>query len=331
MTVKLISTERVTPTSNTCNCTGQVQIEPARAAWLLTMLIGAFTGVVFYATIPAFGVFLVLSAVTLCAGHSVGMHRLLIHRSFSAPLWLERTLVYLGTLVGMAGPFGMIKAHDMRDWHQRQTECPPHPSHDTHFFKDAFWQLCCRYQLDRPPVFSIEQATLNDRFYRLLEKTWMVQQLPIAALLYSIGGTGWVLWGVCLRVSVSLVGHWAVGHIAHKCGDQTWAIDGLPVQGYNLPRLGLITFGESFHGNHHAFPHSAKLGLEKGEIDTGYLLIVMLRHLGLAHNVKGPMSEQYREGLYKVETTMNIRSPYKIKKRRIRLSPIKKNNTSTAV
>ena len=30
---------------------------------------------------------------------------------------------------GMAGPFGMIRAHDMRDWHQRQTVCPPHPSH----------------------------------------------------------------------------------------------------------------------------------------------------------------------------------------------------------
>ncbi len=52
------------------------------------------------------------------------MHRLLIHRSFTTPRWLEYLLVYLGVLVGMAGPFGMIRAHDMRDWHQRQVLCP---------------------------------------------------------------------------------------------------------------------------------------------------------------------------------------------------------------
>ena len=36
-------------------------------------------------------------AVTLCAGHSVGFHRRLIHRSFDCPKWLERTLVVVGT------------------------------------------------------------------------------------------------------------------------------------------------------------------------------------------------------------------------------------------
>ncbi len=125
----------------------------------------------------------------------------------------------------------------------------------------------------------------------------MLQQLPIATILFFLGGWAWVLWGCSLRVFVSLVGHWLVGHFAHKRGQQGWRIEGLPVHGYNLPRLGLITFGENWHGNHHAFPHSAKLGIEKGQMDPGYWLIAVMERLGLAWDIKLPKSEPERIGL----------------------------------
>lgn len=293
----LHTTERVFPTADTCAQTGTIVTDWPKAIWVIGMTIGGLIGVVFFASWSALAVFLGLSAVTLCAGHSVGMHRLLIHRSFRAPLWLERALVYLGTLVGMAGPFGMIRAHDMRDWHQRQAKCPPHPSHGAGFFRDAWWQLCCAFPLTHPPRFEIEPSVRGDRFYRFLDATWMAQQLPVAAVLFAFGGLPFVLWGICLRVSVSLIGHWAVGHVAHKRGHQGWVIQGLPVQGYNLPRLGFITFGESFHGNHHAFPYSAKLGVEAGQWDIGFLFIRALGRVGLAHDIKLPQSEPARDGL----------------------------------
>ena len=293
----LIHTERVLPLKHTCAQAGEIVFEPYKALWLATMSLGGLAGVAFFFSLSALCVFLTLSAITLCAGHSVGMHRLLIHRSFRTPLWVEHILVYLGTLVGMAGPFGMIKAHDMRDWHQRQQICPPHPSHDAGLFRDAFWQLCCSFKLEHPPQFRIEADVQNDRFYRFLEATWMAQQIPVAAGCYLIGGWGWVLWGVCLRVAVSLIGHWAVGHIAHKRGHQGWKIEGIPVQGYNLPQLSLITFGESWHGNHHAFPHSAKLGVESGQSDPGFMFIRVLQTLGLATDVQGPFSKPLRDGL----------------------------------
>lgn len=293
----LIATDRVSCNAMTSATEGTITIEPFKAAWILVMTVGGLVGLVFFASWSAFLVFLTLSAITLCAGHSVGMHRLLIHRSFKTPLWVEHALVYLGTLVGMAGPFGMIRAHDMRDWHQRQEICPPHPSHGAGFFRDAFWQLCCSFRLDNPPELTLEPSVQNDRFYRFLEATWMAQQLPLAIILFAAGGLSWVLWGICLRVSVSLIGHWAVGHVAHKRGHQGWTINGLPVQGYNLPHLGLVTFGESFHGNHHAFPHSAKLGVEQGQSDIGFLVIKSLETIGLAKDIKEPLSEPPRKGL----------------------------------
>ncbi|MEL7025980.1 MAG: acyl-CoA desaturase [Pseudomonadota bacterium] len=294
---RLVATERVHPRPDTDVLDGRIQFRPIKAAWLLAHGAAGLVGIIWFAQWDAVLVFLVTTAITICAGHSVGMHRLLIHRSFSAPKFLEYTLVWLGTLVGMAGPFGMIRAHDMRDWHQRQTVCPPHPSHGAGFWRDAYWQLMCDYKLAAPPIFKIENDVARDPVYRMVERTWMAQNLPLAVLLFALGGWAWVLWGIGLRVFVSLFGHWMVGHFAHRDGVQGWRIEGLPVQGYNLPGLGALTFGENWHGNHHAFPHSAKLGVEKGQFDPGFLLIRTLEAFGLAWAVKLPGAEPEREGL----------------------------------
>jgi len=309
MSSELIATERVLPRPETSQTAGDIVVDPTKSLWIAAMSLGGAVGVLFYFSWSALAVFLALSAITLCAGHSVGMHRLLIHRSFETPLWVEHLLVYLGTLVGMAGPFGMMRAHDLRDWHQRQNICPPHPSHGAPIFKDAFWQLCCGFRLDHPPEFRIEDRVRTDRFYRFLEATWMWQQLPLALTLFGVGGVGWVLWGICLRISVSLIGHWAVGHVAHRRGHQGWFVKGLPVQGYNLPRLALITFGESLHGNHHAFPHSANLAVEAGQSDLGFVLIRCLEALGLAKNPRGPLSEPARDGLRRADPLSQTEFP----------------------
>ena len=117
---------------------------------------------------------------------------------------------------------------------------------------------------------------------------------------YLLGGWGWVLWGVSLRIAVSLTGHWAVGHYGHRRGQQDWRIDGLPVQGYNLAGLSFLSFGENWHGNHHAFPHSARLGLRPGQRDLGFALIRALRWLGLAWHIRLPHSAPPRAGLVRI-------------------------------
>ena len=293
----LIDTDRVFSGPQTSATKGHIRWQPIKSLWTFAHMALGIAGIILYPQWDAALVFVILCAVTICGGHSVGMHRLLIHRSFEAPCWLEYLLVWLGTLVGMAGPFGMIRAHDMRDWHQRQTICPPHPSHGAGFWRDMWWQMHCHFPLTRPPRFEIEPRTAQSRFYRSIDATWMAQQLPLAILLFALGGWAYVLWGISLRIWVSLTGHWMVGHFAHKSGHQSWRIAGLPVQGYNLRGLGLLTFGENWHGNHHAFPHSAKLGVERGQSDPGYWLIRVLALLGLAYNIRLPDSEPPRAGL----------------------------------
>ena len=263
--IECLSTPRMRARRDNSAVEGEVAWEPAKSLWTLGMTVAAVVGGPLTASFEAVSLFVAASAVTLCAGHSVGMHRLLIHRSFEAPLWLERLLVYLGTLVGMAGPVGMIRAHDIRDWAQRQRACHPLHAHARPFLTDAWWQMHCVVRLHRPPTFVVEDRVASDPFYRFLDRTWMAQQLPWAVLFFLWGGVAFVVWGIAVRIAVSLTGHWLVGHFAHRAGHQGWRVRGVAVQGYNVPYVGWLTFGESWHGNHHAFPEdpgAGRAGLE---------------------------------------------------------------------
>lgn len=292
-----ISTERVFSDHRSNAVDGTVKWRPTKSLWIMGMTLAALIGGPLTFTWGALAVFVATCAITICGGHSVGMHRLLIHRSFKTPLWVERTLVCLGVLVGMAGPFGMIRLHDFRDWGQRQRGCHDFFSHRAGFFKDAWWQLNCGIDLAHEPDFVIEERVRNDWFYKFVERTWMAQQLPLAVVLFVIGGLPWVVWGICARVSISLIGHWLVGYFAHQPRSHLLYVEGACVQGYNLPKLGIITFGEAFHENHHAFPGSAKLGFLPGQLDPGWWLIRTLQVLGLAHDVGTPENLQLRDGL----------------------------------
>lgn len=184
-------------------------------------------------TSSALLVFAALTGTTLLLGHSVGFHRRLIHRGFDCPLWLERALVWVGTCVGMSGPLTMVRTHDLRDWAQRQPQYHDYLSHRRPMLVDAWWQLHCRLALAQPPAFNLGQ-TGRDRFYRLLEASWMLQQLPIAMLLFAGGGWSWVVWGICVRVTVSVTGHWFVGHLAHRSGPQSWLVTEAGVQAHDV-------------------------------------------------------------------------------------------------
>jgi hypothetical protein len=126
---------------------GRVCWAPAKSLWITAMTSAAVVFGPLAFSWDAFLLFVATSAISLCFGHSVGMHRRLIHESFDCPLWLEHVCVYLGTLVGMAGPIGMVRIHDFRDWAQRQPSCHDYSCHRASFWRDAWWQLHCRLAL----------------------------------------------------------------------------------------------------------------------------------------------------------------------------------------
>lgn len=266
---------------------GRVVWDPVHSLWNGSMMLGALLIAPFVATASAVAVSLSLTAVFLLLGHSVGFHRRLIHRSFDCPLWLERLLVWAGTCVGMGGPLWMIRTHDLRDWAQRQSDCHDYLAHRRPMLMDGWWQIHCRLMLAQPPSFDLGRAG-SDPFYRFLERTWIWQQAPVAALLFLGGGLPWLVWGICVRIFLSVTGHWFVGHLAHRRGPQTWLVRDAGVQAHDVPWAGIPTMGEAWHNNHHAYPGSARIGLYPGQSDYGYNFIQLLERLGLAWNIRLP-------------------------------------------
>ena len=278
-------------------CDGQPVIDWPKAIWNGGLLAIAVVGGPLVFTWSAFGLFVVLTYLTLLIGHSVGMHRMLIHRAFQCGKPMERFLIYVGTIVGVAGPMGIIKVHDMRDWAQRQARCHDFFAHRRGLLRDLSWQLFYRFRFERPPVLTIEPGIASDPFYRFLEATWRWQQVLLAVLLFLIGGWPWVIWGVAVRVIVSTAGHWTITYFCHNPGAGRWTVKGAYVQASDLPGLGLLTYGECWHNNHHAFPESARIGLEPGQIDPGWVVIRGLERAGLVWNVGRPRETHLRDDL----------------------------------
>lgn len=113
------------------------------------MALGWIIGGALFFSWGAVAAWLATTAITLCFGHSLGMHRKLIHDSFACPDWMEQAGVWLGTLVGLGGPITMMRTHDMRDWAQRQPTCHPFLAHQSAILKDAWWQIHCKLHFTR--------------------------------------------------------------------------------------------------------------------------------------------------------------------------------------
>lgn len=276
---------------------GIVKWDPLRSIWNGFMLLSAIIFAPLYATWSAFAVFLVLSAITLCTGHSVGYHRRLVHRSFKCYKWLERMLVWMGALVGMGGPLWTIRTHDTRDWAQRQPKCHDFLAHRHGLLKDGWWNLHCKLVFDNPPRFDPGTGIADDWFYQFLEHTWMWHQVLIGIILFGIGGWPWVVWGVFVRVAACTTMHWFISYFAHTRGPQSWTVDGAGVQAHDVSIAAIPTMGESWHNNHHAFPASARHGLYPGQYDPGFRFIQLLEFFGLAWDIQTPYTLPPREGI----------------------------------
>ncbi len=274
---------------------GQVRFDPIKTLWTGGCLATGLMLAPIFTSLTAIIAGLSLTYITLLLGHSVGMHRMMIHRSFSATPWVKYTLLYLGTLVGIGGPSDVIRIHDTRDWAQRAPDCHDFFSHRRGFFRDITWQLFYAFEFETPPTVVVEAEISQDRFIRHLDKYWRLHQILFALILFAIGGLPLVVWGIFLRVPISTIGHWSVTYFCHNPGPGTWNVVGSGVQASNLklPSFigGWLTHGECWHNNHHAFPESARIGLESGQIDPAWWVIAGFRKYGLVQNVKTPRKD----------------------------------------
>ncbi|KAL2462756.1 palmitoyl-monogalactosyldiacylglycerol delta-7 desaturase [Forsythia ovata] len=126
-------------------------------------------------------------------------------------------------------------------------------------------------------------------FYKFLESTYLIHPIGLGALLYALGGFPYFVWGMGVRTVYVYHGTWLVNSASHTWGKQTWNTGDLSKNNW---WVAMITFGEGWHNNHHAFEYSARHGLEWWQIDITWYVIRLLEAIGLATDVKLPTSAQ---------------------------------------
>ena len=240
------------------------------------------------------------SAVLVCAvlyclcaiGITMGFHRLLTHRSFQTPKWVEYLLTVLGSIANQGGPIQWVSAH--RAHHNHSDD-----DGDPHAPRDGWWWSHMLWWMYHDPVLDVPEHRdhyvkdlLRDPVHRVLDRYGQVV-LPIGlgALLYVLGnawggvGMAWLVWGIFVRTTLVYHATWLVNSATHMWGYRTHATRD---RSTNLWWVALLTFGEGWHNNHHAFPRSARHGLRWWELDMTYLLIRMMSWVKLAKQIHVP-------------------------------------------
>jgi fatty-acid desaturase len=227
-----------------------------------------------------------ITVVTVGFGHSIGLHRGIIHRSYRCARLTRGVLAYLFVHTGLGGPLSWVRVHYFRDYWQNRTDCPAYFRYDHSMAKDYYWNLHFALKSGDINRYEIPDEDLHDPWLAFLEKTWYLHVLAAAGLIWAFFGFEAMIVCVPLRISITIMGHWFVGFVSHKYGYARYDIDDATEHGYNNWVLGALSFGEGFHNNHHAHPSSAKMSTAWYELDLGWYLVAALRAVGLVWDVQ---------------------------------------------
>ncbi|KYF71687.1 fatty acid desaturase, partial [Sorangium cellulosum] len=212
----------------------------------------------------------------------VGLHRLLSHRAFRCPRWVEYGLVSVAMISGQGSPIAWVATHRRHHAHTDREG-------DVHSPRRGLWYAHIGWIVDEgstdardPERYCRDLA--GDPYYRWLMRWRFAPQ--VAAVLLAGLALGWgavplvfFLPLVCWMHTTYLVN--SACH-APRFGSRAFDTrDG----SRNVGWVAALTFGEGWHNNHHAFPRAARYGMAPGQHDLAFLFIRALAALGLAWDI----------------------------------------------
>jgi fatty-acid desaturase len=278
------------PDPKSINADSQDDVEGPPHPWdwrTLLVLITVHSGALlapFYCNLSAVAVALALYFVT-ALGITLGYHRLLTHRSFKATPWCERLFVFLASQSAQAGPATWVAIH--RAHHaSSDREGDPHNSARGFWWAHMGWMLkLTPRRLDPKFTARLAPDILNDPFHAFIDRHFFHLCLVTGLLLFKLGGWPWVIWGMFVRVAAVFHATWLVNSAAHTYGYRSHPTRD---RSTNCWWVALLTLGEGWHNNHHAFPASARHGLRWWELDLTWETIQLLKRAGWAWAIKAP-------------------------------------------
>jgi stearoyl-CoA desaturase (delta-9 desaturase) len=213
-------------------------------------------------------------------GTTLGLHRLLTHRSFETYPAIKLVFLTFGAMANQGRPIDWAANHLKHHAHSDR-DGDPHSPLDGFFHAHIAWVVTApRAERERycPHLLADPIVVFVDRTAPL----WLALGLVIPFLLDGWNG---LLWGGIVRTTIGNHIVFAVNSICHVFGERPFETHD---QSRNNWWMALLALGEGWHNNHHAFPSMAFHGMTAWQIDPTALVIRALARLGLAWRVKRP-------------------------------------------
>lgn len=235
-------------------------------------------------------------------GVELGYHRYFTHKAFKARPWFETTLAILGSM-SLQGPLiWWCAIHRIHHGNTDQAGDPHSPnsfggSRLTRFFHAhsgwLFNEACVS-----PPQWNGVAKDLyrNKRVFTIHMQYWAwgILGLIIPGIAQGLIFQSWlhfctgILWGGFLRVFLCHHFFWSLNSICHLWGGQHFSTND---QSRNNAFVALVTLGQGWHNNHHAFPFSSRVGLLPFQLDIGWYILLALRRVGVVTDLRTPSQE----------------------------------------
>jgi stearoyl-CoA desaturase (delta-9 desaturase) len=239
-----------------------------------------------------------ITYVPLGLGVTVGFHRLLTHRSFETTRSIRAGLAILGS-AAIEGPVISWVADHRKHHAFSDQEGDPHSPHVGHgngwrgalrglFHAHLGWLFL---HTERAARKRYAPDLLGDPLVRFVDRTFLAWAVLGLALPFGLGvaiggsvtgGLTGLLWGGAVRMLVLHHITYSINSLCHFFGRRRFRTGD---ESRNLAWLAVLSLGEAWHNNHHAFPTSAQHGLRRFELDVSAAVIRVLEALGLVWNV----------------------------------------------
>jgi sn-1 stearoyl-lipid 9-desaturase len=258
------------------------QINWVTASFMAALHLGAVAAPFFF-TGRAFFLAVALWWISGSLGIGMAYHRLLTHRGYKTPKWVEYLLTLCATLALEGGPIFWVATH--RIHHQFSDQGgDPHSPRDGKWWSHMGWILIGKsMHHDTTTLAHYVPDLAKDGFHVWITKYHYLPTVILGLALLAWGGLPFLMWGIFLRIVAGLHFTWLVNSATHIWGSRRFSTRDMSTNNW---LVAMLTFGEGWHNNHHAHPSSARHGLTWYEVDLNWYGIWALKKLGLARDVK---------------------------------------------
>jgi fatty-acid desaturase len=261
----------------------------ASIGWLTLLHVGALAAP-FTFTWQALLLVVVLHWLSGGIGICMGYHRLFTHRSFATYRPVRWLFGWIGGLAG-EGPLLEWVADHRKHHALSDQEGDPHSPRDGAWWSHMLWLGRAFSREDQEAHIRRWAPDLRkDPVLRFVSRTFLLWQFVAGAALFAIGhlvgglpmALSFLVWGMFVRLVGVLHTTWLVNSASHMWGYTNYATQD---DSRNNWWVALVSYGEGWHNNHHAYPRMANHGHRWWEYDVTFRTIQLLQRLGMAWDV----------------------------------------------